>query len=350
MFQNEKQNCQSMILSKRIAALTYLGKFLDIATTELDVKKQQAEIENPWFTKDFMDQALAGVRTWLSNEVLENWTSGYFISESKPQRTGLILAGNIPLVGFHDILVNFIAGNVSVIRFSEKDNILIPYLIDELIIAFPEASEYFDFDENFKTIDCLIATGNNNTANIFRTYFSNIPSLIRCHRNAVAVLHGDESDNELLELGKDVFTYFGLGCRNVSKLFVPAGYNFDHLLGLWHDHYKELVLHTKYKNNFDYKYAIYLLNQDPFLANGSIILKESPDLSSAIACLHYEFYSQLDEVIIKLKASSDQLQVIVSAKELPGLATVLPGLAQLPAIDDYADGVDTLDFLLKHTK
>ena len=337
-----------MNLNKRIEALAYLGKYIERKGTDLDSKKHQAEIENPWFTQDFIDQALKGVGLWLSREVLENWTRSYQIIEGKPQRVGLILAGNIPMVGFHDILVTFISGNTSVIRFSEKDNILPKHLIQEMILAFPEANPYFDFDENFKTIDMLIATGNNNTASLFRSYFKNIPSLIRCHRNAVSVLHGQESDGELIALGEDVFSYFGLGCRNVSKIYVPAGYSFDHMLELWHDRFKDLVLNNKYKNNFDYKYAVYLLNKEPFLANGCLILKESNELSSAVASLHYEYYEDADLVAEQLLSLKDQLQVVVSAKDLKGMDTVKPGMAQKPEIDDYADGVDTMDFILKH--
>lgn len=335
-----------MMLNERIESLVYLGKFLDRQTDDFEVVKKKAEIENPWFTQESIDEAIEGIKLWLTKSELETWIENYDIKDKKSKRVGLILAGNIPLVGFHDILVCYVSGNISVIRFSEKDQVLIKYLLNELINAFPNADAYFDFDENFKTIDTLIATGSDSTANLFQRYFSQIPSLIRCHRNAVAVLHGNENDEELLALGKDAFSYFGLGCRNISKLFVPQGYTFDHLLGLWHENFKEMVLHTKYKNNFDYLYAIYLLNQEPFFANGQVILKESSELSSPVASLHYEYYDNLDQVSQNLMALSNRLQVIISKIPLDGLECVAPGKAQRPGISDYADGVDTMQFLL----
>jgi hypothetical protein len=282
-----------MTLNERIEALVYLGNFLDKNDEALKEVKQIAELENAWFTQESIVHALDGIRSWLHREIIEAWVGKLDLQNHSPKRVGLILAGNIPLVGFHDVLVNFIIGNISVIRFSEKDKVLISKLILELITVLPDSESLFDFSEDFKSIQALIATGSNNSASLFKKYFKDIPTLIRSHRNAVAVINGNELQKELINLGKDVFTYFGLGCRNVSKIYVPRNFVFDEMLGLWHDNYKEMVLHSKYKNNFDYQYAIYLLNQEPFLANGCIILKESAQLSSPIACLFYEFYEEI---------------------------------------------------------
>lgn len=337
-----------MTLTERIESLVYLGTVLEHPSEIMKAVMQRAEIENAWFTQESIQKAIRGVGMWLKPDELHSWINKYKIADRMPERTGMILAGNIPMVGFHDVMTNYLAGNVSVIRFSEKDNVLIPYMLRIISEAFPGAEMYFDYKEDFKTIDRLVATGSDSAAGLFRNYFSYVPALIRCHRNAVAVITGDETDEELLALGEDAFSYFGLGCRNVSKLYVPSGYVFDRLLELWHDRYKEMVLHSKYKNNFDYLYAVYLLNKEPFLANGHVIIRESEGLSSPVASLFFEYYDKISDVAAKLAALKDKLQVVISKIPLHEFNSVIPGEAQYPAIDDYADGVDTMEFLLNN--
>lgn len=335
-----------MKLNERIESLVFLVDLMMKPNEEFKHIMEIATQENPWFTNENIQNALNGIGSWLHKEILEKWVSAYNIQEKSFKRIGLILAGNIPLVGFHDILANYLAGNVSVIKFSEKDTVLIQYLLNEMIKQYPTSMLYFDFDQNFKTIDALVATGSDQSAELFRKYFKNMPSLIRCHRNAVAVLNGEETDAELLALGNDVFSYFGLGCRNISKIYVPSGYSFDHLLGLWHDRFKEIVMHNKYKNNFDYQYAIYLLSKEIFLANGCLILKESDQLSSPVSCLFYQYYNEEAQLIADLHSKMEKIQVIVTNIKFQDLKTAKLGMSQLPAVDDYADGEDTLEFLL----
>ena len=344
------QKDQRMTLLERIDALVALGEIIQNNTDELNGVIQRAYLENKWFTPENCKQALDGIVShFLQKNTLEEWSASYQISDSVAQKKiGLILAGNIPLVGFHDMLCVFISGHQSLIKLSDKDKYLIPYLIKLLEQINGETASYFQCIERLQDYEAIIATGSNNTATHFDYYFKHVPRIIRRNRNGVAVLHGDETKEKLRELGHDVFNYFGLGCRNVSKLYVPEEYDFNLLMETFHE-FNELVLHNKYKNNFDYNYAIYLLNQDEFLSNGCIIVKESTDIASRIAMLGYERYASIQELATELSQRKDEIQCIVSDKEIDSLQTILPGVAQQPALNDYADGIDTLSFLLELT-
>lgn len=334
-----------MKLQERIEVLVELGVYLSRDSESLNMAIQQAYTNNKWFTEENTRLAIKGIVSWLQRPTLQEWINKYNLKESKPRKVGLILAGNIPMVGFHDVMSVFISGNISCIKFSEKDNVLIQHCIDHMIEHFPGAKPYFDLSGNLKDIDAIIATGSNNSANIFSSYFKHIPNIIRRNRNGVAVITGNETDEEIIALGKDVFSYFGLGCRNVSKLYVPKDYSFDRICSLWYDHYKDIALNTKYKNNFDYNYAIYLLNKEAFLANECIILKEVDKMASPISCLHYTVYNNQSDLIKELNARKEEIQVIISIDILVGIPTELPGNAQEPKIDQYADDVDTIQFL-----
>lgn len=334
-----------MKLEERIEVLVELGVYLARDSESLHKAIQQAYNNNKWFTEENIRLAIKGIVSWLHRPVLQEWINKYHLKESKPRKVGLILAGNIPMVGFHDVMSVFISGNISCIKFSEKDNVLIQHCIDHMIEHFPAAKPYFDLSANLKDIEAIIATGSNNSANIFSSYFKHIPNIIRRNRNGVAVITGNETDEDLIALGNDVFSYFGLGCRNVSKLYVPKDYSFDRICSLWYDHYKDIALNTKYKNNFDYNYAIYLLNKEAFLANECIILKEVDKMASPISCLHYAIYESKAELIKELNARKEEIQLIISIDSLVGIPTELPGKAQEPKIDQYADDIDTIQFL-----
>ncbi|HMG15088.1 MAG TPA: hypothetical protein VK590_06560 [Saprospiraceae bacterium] len=334
-----------MKLQERIEALIELGVYLNRESDALNVAIHEANLNNGWFTEDNIRMAIKEIVSWLQRPVLQQWLEKYDIKESFPQKIGLILAGNIPMVGFHDVLCVFITGNISCLKYSEKDNILIQHCIDHMAEHFPETKLYFDISGNFKDIQAIIATGSNNSANIFTSYFKHIPRIIRRNRNGIAVLTGNETDEDLISLGKDVFSYFGLGCRNVSKLYVPNDYSFDKICSLWYDHYKDVSLNNKYKNNFDYNYAIYLLNKEAFLANECIILKEVDKIASPISCLHYSIYENQDDLIKELISKKEEIQLIISTDKIPGLETEKRGQAQHPKIDQYADDVDTILFL-----
>lgn len=231
------------------------------------------------------------------------------------------------------------------IKLSDKDALLIPHILHWLFEKYPETRDYFEITDRLKDFDAVIATGSNNSARYFEAYFGKYPHIIRKNRNSVAIIDGNESEEDLLKLGDDVFSYFGLGCRNVSKLYVPEGYDFTRLLDLWNN-FEPVIQHNKYKNNFDYNYALALLNNQPHQSNGIILITESSAYSSRIAGLHYENYSNINHLMNKLLEHQEQIQCIV-ANMASNQLTILPfGSTQSPGLTDYADNVDTITFLL----
>lgn len=336
-----------MTLTQRIEAMVQLGDHLRRGEDEyLEAVMARTHYNNQWLTVDNQKQAIAAIANqFLTRDALTNWTQKYAIQEVEPKTVGLILAGNIPLVGFHDVLCVFISGHHSMIKLSEKDQHVLPYLLKILSDIDPATTAYFQVVMKLKNFDSIIATGSNNTARYFESYFGKYPNIIRKNRNAVAVLDGKESETELQALGEDVFRYFGLGCRNVSKLYVPIGYNFDPLLEALHE-FKKIVLNTKYKNNFDYHYAIYIINRVEYLANGCIMLREDEAILSPIANLYYEYYDSKAAIEKMLIDRQEEIQLVVSHLDFDNLETIGFGEAQQPTLMDYADGVDTVGFLL----
>lgn len=334
-----------MKLSERINVLAYLGAYLKKGDELLEAEIQRTYFQNRWFILENTQKAIDAISTsFLQKEILENWVNRYEIPEvAGPKKVGLILAGNIPLVGFHDILSVFVSGHIAKIKLSEKDKYLIPHFIKIMAEVDDRVNNYFEITERLKEFDAVIATGSNNTARYFDAYFGKYPNIIRKNRNAVAVLTGKESPEDLKALGIDIFQYFGLGCRNVSKIFVPENYNFNPLLEALHE-YNEIVLNDKYKNNFDYNYTLLILNSIPHQSNGCILMTEDQSLQSRIAQLHYEFYKDEDDLKTKIETVKDEIQCIVG-NEWSGQEVIPFGNAQSPAINDYADGVDTLAFL-----
>ncbi len=336
-----------MTLAERMDALVKLGAHLQGEDEFLHALMHRSHYHNQWFTIENQKQAVQAIAAYfLDAEKLEQWLTPYHLDDNiQPQKVGLVLAGNIPLVGFHDVLCVFAAGHRAQIKLSDKDQYLLPYLL-QLLARFDERSQaYFDVVLNLRDFDAVIATGSNNSARYFEAYFGKVPHIIRKNRNAVAVLTGDESEEELQRLGEDVFQYFGLGCRNVSKIYVPRQYDFTPLLEALHEH-REIVLNTKYKNNFDYNYALYILNRTTHLANGCIILTENPSLQSRIAGLHYEYYDNLEQMEAEIAARAEEIQCVVARDKVLKYNTLSFGKAQRPELWDYADGVDTMQFLL----
>ncbi len=336
-----------MKLKDRIAVLTQLGKHLLEKDEYLEAVMHRTYSNNRWFTLENQREAVRAIaESFLRKEKLEPWLENYSVGENaNPSTVGLVMAGNIPLVGFHDLLCVFVAGHKAQIKLSEKDKYLLPYLLELLARFNPDTAASFETVGKLKNFDAVIATGSNNSARYFEAYFGKYPHIIRKNRNAVAVLEGTEGSAELLALGKDIFQYFGLGCRNVSKIYVPESYAFDNLLEALHE-YKELVLHEKYKHNFDYNYALYMLNRTPFLNNGCLILTENPSLQSRIAALHFEYYRDKNDLEIDLYRQRQEIQCLVAKTGFLNLKTVPFEKAQQPELGDYADGVDTMDFLL----
>ncbi len=337
-----------MNLTKRIKALTALGEHLSQKDEYLEAVMHRSMYHNPWFTMENQRQAVEAIRqNFLAEEKLRAWVQRYHMPEetTKMKNVGIVMAGNIPLVGFHDMLCVFLSGHRSMIKLSDKDPYLLPYLLQILARIDQDTEAYFQMVDTLKGFDAVIATGSNNSSRYFDYYFSKIPNVIRKNRNAIAILSGEETEEELKALGQDVFNYFGLGCRNVAKIYVPEGYQFDALLEALHE-YREIVLHNKYKNNFDYNFAIQVLNKVPYLSNGCIILIENRSLQSRVGELHFEYYSDPVELEQEIDQRAEEIQCVVAREGVLERSTLPFGKAQQPELWDYADGVDTLEFLL----
>ncbi|WP_343486411.1 acyl-CoA reductase [Allomuricauda sp. d1] len=304
-----------------------------------------AQQQNAWFTSENIHFALQQWGDILTEENLKNWLSTYQISKDNGAKTiGIIMAGNIPLVGFHDFLSVLVTGNRALCKLSSNDAVLLPTLAEQLIAFEPSLKSCIAFTENrLENFDAIIATGSNNTSRYFEYYFGKYPNIIRKNRTSVAVLTGNETEEQLKNLGNDIFRYFGLGCRNVSKIFVPHDYDLDPLFNALFE-YKSIIEHHKYANNYDYNKAVYLMSDFKILDNGFLILKEDKNLHSPIAALFFEKYDSHNNLRTHLEAEKEQLQCIVGNLEI---SNEIPfGHTQRPGLADYADGVDTVDFLL----
>ena len=336
-----------MTLNERIDTLVELGDYIRKMEGRLEFVIRQAFVNNPWFIVDNIKKSLTAIESqYLSREPLEKWANSYEIPTSINSKTvGLILAGNIPMVGFQDIINVFVAGHVSMIKLSDKDRYLVPHLLKVLSEINPASEAYFNVTNRLANFDAVIATGSNNTARYFDSYFGKYPNIIRRNRNGVAVITGNETDEDFKALSEDIFTYFGLGCRNVAKIYVPRDYDFNHLLEILHER-KTIVNHNKYKNNFDYNMAFHILNRTAFYNNGCVILIESEVIPSRIAQLNYEYYDSLEDLSSELVEKADQIQCIISKNSVNNLKTLPFGAAQKPSLFDYADGVDTMNFLI----
>lgn len=337
-----------MNLQERIDTLVLLGEHLASEDEYLKAVMSRAQYNNGWFTIENQTLSAQSIAAnFLQREQLEKLVQHYKLSDpAARQRVGVVTAGNIPLVGFHDILCVFLVGHTTVFKASDKDKFLLPYVFTKALEKInPAACSYFQEVERLRDFDAIIATGSNNTARYFESYFGKYPNIIRKNRNAVAILDGQETTEELAALGQDVFQYFGLGCRNVSKLYLPENYDFVPLLEALHE-YKEIVLNSKYKNNFDYHYAVYMLNRVKYKANGCIMLREDEAIASPIANLYYEYYTNIADLQQHLQSKSEAVQMVVGKYEVDKLRAVPFGKAQAPDLLDYADGVDTVAFLL----
>jgi hypothetical protein len=313
--------------------------------TGLQEIMQRSAYLNPWFTLDFQREALLGFRkNFIHESVLSQWLNKYPEPVKQPKRIGLILAGNIPFVGMHDILCVLCSGHTAVIKLSSKDPYFFPWMKQQLSKmdgqTGSELANQMEFVEHLKDIDGIIATGSNNTSRYFDYYFGKYPHIFRKNRSSVAVLDGTEDNNILAELGKDVFTYFGLGCRNVSKIFMPEGYDPTRLLKVW-ETFNHLQHHHKYKNNLDYNLTLLMLNYRKYYASEYLALTENEGLHAPLATLYYAYYTSNADLQNQLAAISDDLQCVVSIQ--PG--NTYPGQTQSPGLDDYADHIDTMRFL-----
>ena len=348
-----------MLLEKRIEAFAALGQFLsqfgpetiqkkqDIPFNELffeafEMQTKRVSEANGWFTQDNVLYALFNWSIQLNKNTLKLWTSSYNLNKTIPKTVAIIMAGNIPLVGFHDFLSVLLSGNKVLVKQSSNDKHFLPLIAKYLEYIAPEFKGSIQFTEDKLTgFHATIATGSNNTARYFEYYFGKYPNIIRKNRNSVAVLTGNETQDELLGLAEDMLRYFGLGCRSVSKIYVPKNYDFDQLFKAIYP-YGDIIHYKKYQNNYDYNKAVYLMSEFKLVENGFLMLKEDASYTSPIATVFYEFYDNLDHINQRLQNDAEMIQCVVSnAIE----NAVDFGKTQEPGLSDYADGIDTLAFL-----
>ena len=334
-----------MNLQERIQSLEKWGQAIAHTPHEQKVGLyQNANNKNGWFTPASCAQALDGILTWFERGNLTDWLQEYQLPDSFTNKSvGLVLAGNIPLVGFHDFLCVLASGHIARIKLSSQDDVLLPFLSDLLVKSDGRWASQFSFEERLNKVDAVIATGSDNSARYFDYYFRHLPNIIRKNRTSVAVVMGEEGKKEFEKLGTDVFSYFGLGCRNVSKVFVPENFDVKKLLDAFQPH-QEIINHHKYANNYDYQKAIRLVAQKEFLDSGFLILEKSEELVSPISVLYYEAYRDQKHLNELLAVKSNKIQCIVSANGW-FKGSIPFGLAQTPTVSDYADNVDTMKFL-----
>ncbi|QNF33711.1 acyl-CoA reductase [Adhaeribacter swui] len=335
-----------MTLENRLQAFIKLGQQLQsLSPDQVQELAQQARRYNAWFDEPNVQQALTSIASQLNEAQLRAWLANYPVTTTvQPRKVGVVMAGNIPLVGFHDLLTVLLSGNYLYAKLSSEDTFLPKWLVQQLISIEPDFKDFVLFVDLLKDVDAVIATGSDNTARYFEYYFAKKPHIIRRNRSSVAVLTGFESPEELAKLGNDIFQYYGLGCRNVSKMLVPEGFTVDTLLKSL-EPFKWVMHHHKYANNYDYNRSILLVNQTPHFDNGFLLLTENKQLVSPISVVHLEYYQDQKDLKQKLAAQGDKIQCVVSA--LGWYENSVPfGEAQCPTVNQYADNVDTLAFLL----
>jgi hypothetical protein len=333
-------------LNTFIQAFSVLGEHLRNPDAELQHLIDTEKLHNAWFTPESVAAAVAAIAETLNSFDLTKWAQQYNLNDNKPaKKIGLILAGNIPLVGFHDILCVLLSGNHALIKASSQDSRLIKYLLNKLAGIEKSFEGTFTFVERLQDFDAVIATGSDNSSRYFEYYFGKVPHIIRKNRNTVALLTGEESTAQLYALGHDIFDYYGLGCRNVSKLLVPQGYDFVPFFEAIEPH-QPIINHHKYNNNYDYNKSVYLVNRDHHLDNGFLLVKEDERLSSPLAVLFFEYYDDLASAEKIINQQNEKIQCVVSAQPLNIPNQVVGfGQSQQPALSDYADGIDTMKFL-----
>lgn len=301
---------------------------------------QKAHIYNGWFTEEAVRDSMGGIASWLNEDSLTKWAKPIF-KQDATKKVAIIMAGNIPLVGFHDFLSVFMSGKRSLIKLSSDDRQLFPLLLESMREMNPGIHQWIELREaRLKGFDAVIATGSNNSANYFESYFGKYPHIIRKNRHSVAVLTGSETKEDIMKLGKDVFQYFGLGCRNVTQLLIPTDFKLNRIFEGFYG-FNEIINHHKYANNYDYNKAIHLMNKDKLLDNGFLLLKEDERLASPLGMLHYRYYNSPAELKEILDHNENEIQAVVGKDYIPF------GKSQKPGLEDYADCVNTLEFLSK---
>lgn len=344
-----------MNLDQRVKVFSQLGKILCSYSVDqewpgykLGLSKEEydrfnkiikkAKQHNGWFDEYNVRHAVASLGEMLREDKMIQWLSNYSVNSQKSKTVAVIMAGNIPLVGFHDFLCVLMAGHRIQIKLSSEDQLLLPALIEIILKLSPDFKPFIQIANKLENFDAVIATGSNNSAMYFESYFSKYPHIIRKNRTSIAIINDEEHPDELKELAKDIFQFYGLGCRNVTKVYVPEDYNLDKLFGALY-HWKHVTDNNKYANNYDYNKAVYLMNRTELIENGFLLVKEDQSLHSPLAVLFYERYKDENQLREQLQKKQEEIQCIVSLSDIPF------GQAQQPSLTDYADGVDTMAFL-----
>lgn len=341
-----------MQIKQRINAFVQVGEFIkrhftnetraEEANLHLGLKEliKVAKLYNGWFDEAFVNHAIQNIGSYLDHKSLDQFSSIIKDQEKPPKVVAIICAGNIPMVGFHDVLCVLLSGNIALIKLSTDDNVLLPFFLKLLTHYEPQFDQFIRMsDGKLTNFNAIIATGSNNTSTHFEYYFAKYPHIIRKNRSSVAILSGNETAEELKQLGKDIFYYYGLGCRNVSKLLVPDSYDFKSFFeGIFE--YSYILENKKYGNNYDYNRAIFLLNKEDFLDNNFVMVKPDNQIHAPISVVFYEKYKTQQDIIDYLMKNKQEIQCVVGKNHIPF------GNSQSPVITDYADGVNTLEFLV----
>ena len=335
-------------LTDRLQAFVKLGDFIrDALDSGLPSSLlHEAQLANPWFVEPEIKRALQGLSVWLNKDTLEAWVAHYAIPDEQPIpcTVAVVMAGNIPVVNFHDVLSVLVSGHKLLGKLSHQDPDLLPWLMDALLRIEPRMAKFVQLTRQpISDFQAVIATGSGNSGRYFSHYFKKYPHIIRGHRNAVGVLTGEETDAQIEAFGPDVFAYFGMGCRNISSFLLPESFPPERLAAAWHN-FQDRIHHGKYLNNYEYRKAIYLVNGTPHLDNGFLLIVPSLSLSAPIATLHYQTYRDAPHLQEILRASSSKLQVVVGVDSFQD-GCVSPGFAQQPTLMDYPDHVDVMEFL-----
>ena len=344
-----------MNLNNRITLFVKLGRFFSdyinnnlesLEKNKFDKAINESILHNSFFSKKNILKSLLSWSNVLTKKSIDDFLSNYLIKNKKREKKiAIIMAGNIPLVGFHDFFCVIISGNFAVIKLSSKDSHLFKFILSFLVKENPDFDTKFDVVESkLQIFDAVIATGNNISANQFELYFKKYPKIIRRNRHSIAILNGNETKKEIELLANDIFYYYGLGCRNVSKIFIPNNYNLDILFKsfvLWN----EVINKNSYANNYNYYRAIYLLNKEVFFDNGFVLLKESEKIGSPVGTIYFEYYKSDNQIKEMIKKNNEKIQCIVSNNNYP--KTIKFGETQMPNLNDFADDIDTFNFLLK---
>lgn len=334
------------IIEQKKLNLCVLGDKLLAKNNESNEVYLYAKAKNPWFTMDFIIQSVNNIVVYyFQKTALDTWLSSYDLSKNSSKQVGIIVAGNIPLVGLHDIICAYFTSHQILIKLSSKDDVLMNYFMQEWAQIDADLMSQFRLSDMLKNQEAIIATGSDTTHKYFEHYFKDIPRILRKNRNSIAVLSGTETEQELQGLSDDIFMYFGLGCRNVSLILVPRSFEIRNLFPYF-DKYEYMKNHVKYMNNYDYNRTLLLMNQIPHLSSDYVILEEKLILSSRLATLHYSYYDDLQEAQDYIAQNNEQIQCVVSSIEALKPLCIAFGQSQKPSLSQYADNIDTLEFLI----